>query len=73
MDTLLLIMLALTVLSLVVLLPRACRAPEEAAHRQTLADMQQITNNAKADITRRHRVYRAELAQRAKATTRRTL
>jgi hypothetical protein len=56
---------ALLLIVLLLVLPSG-RTPHDDAHLQTHAAMEQVADDAKDQITRLHRAYRAELARTVK-------
>lgn len=67
MESILVAFLALVLIILILLIPAAAARQATIEHEQTLADMQDASNEAKQRITDLHRAYRAELARAAKA------
>lgn len=67
MDAIVVAFVALLLIILVLLMPSGVMKHDAAQHEQTIADMQQVSDAAKAQITQIHRAYRVELARATKA------
>ena len=66
MEIILVAFLALVVIILILLIPAAASRQATIEHEQTLAAMQDASDEAKQRITDLHRAYRAELARVAR-------